>query len=362
MEKQGLTNVEIFFFLAQTQIGVGILSLPNTLQHSAGSDGWISVLLAGCFLQFVLILYWLLMKRFPTLSYTQITTILLGKYVGTLLNIIVYIYFILAATLVLIILEKLLKEWLLSITPYWTITLIVLLTCLYLAVSSLHIIARFFVVVSILLFLLIAISMLSFTLPMDIRNIFPLGSSGVKNILIGTHESIFLSFYGFETVLFIYPHAIHKDKTFLKTVSLSNMFVTGITGYFVFLCILIFSKELLSEVQYPVVYFLRALQFQILDRVDLVFISFWILPMMMSVVTYIYLASKCFTLKKRKHSTTVCINTGLLYLLSLVADKDGYSIEIYSKIVLYVSYGVLFCLPILLLLLSFLRKETSEQT
>ncbi len=361
MKKNGLSKVEIFFFIAQTQIGIGILSLPNTIQNSAGSDGWISVLLAGVLLQLILFLYWLLLKRFPTLSYPQITTKLVGKYVGTLLNVVFYIYFILTASLVLLILVKLLKEWLLYVTPYWVIILLILLTCFYLAASRLHIVARFFVLISILLFGLIGLSLLSFTLPMDLGNIFPLGETGLKNILIGTHESIFLSFYGFEAVLFLYPYAIHKEGKFLKTISLSNMFVTGITTYFVFICILIFNEELLSQVQYPVVYFLRALQFQILDRVDLVFISLWIVPMMMSVVTYLFLASKCLPLNENNHTRIISFNSVLLFLLTVFAGKDDASIEMYSTIVQYISYGVLFCVPLILLILSYLRKETSEE-
>ncbi|MYL64491.1 GerAB/ArcD/ProY family transporter [Bacillus hwajinpoensis] len=362
MEKKLLSNVEIFFLIVQTQIGIGVLSLPNTLQNSSGNDGWISVLLAGAILQLFLLLYWLLLRRFPTLTITQITTTLLGKYVGTFINFVFYLYFILSSTLVLIIFVKLLKEWLLTITPAWMLTLLILLTCLYLTVSSLQIIARFFVLVSALILLLIIISFMSVKLPMDIQNLFPLGSSGIKNILIGTHDSIFLSLYGFEVALFLYPYARHKKRTFLKTISLANLFVTALSTYFVFLCIMIFSDKLLSQVDYPVLFFLRALEFQFIDRIDQIFIAIWIVPMMMSIVMYTYLASKCISISNKKQPTIVIINTGFIFFLSLLARKDDLSINLYSMFLKYVSYGMLFCLPILLLLLSFLRKETGEKT
>ena len=44
---QSITKFQLFFILIQSQIGVGLLSLPNAVQKTAKGDGWISTLLAG---------------------------------------------------------------------------------------------------------------------------------------------------------------------------------------------------------------------------------------------------------------------------------------------------------------------------
>lgn len=57
-------------FIIQAQIGVGILSLPNKLNETAKGGGGLSVLVAGVITQLVIILLWVLLKKFPDLTYS----------------------------------------------------------------------------------------------------------------------------------------------------------------------------------------------------------------------------------------------------------------------------------------------------
>lgn len=72
-------KISVIFLLIQSQIGV-VLSLPHAVQESAKGDGWISTLIAGLAVQVMLIVYWQLLKRFPTLMYTEITKKLVGRF------------------------------------------------------------------------------------------------------------------------------------------------------------------------------------------------------------------------------------------------------------------------------------------
>ncbi|WNS78618.1 GerAB/ArcD/ProY family transporter [Domibacillus sp. DTU_2020_1001157_1_SI_ALB_TIR_016] len=52
MKKEAsISNWQLFFFMLQTHVGVGILSLPYDVHQVAGKDGWLSILLAGFFMQ-----------------------------------------------------------------------------------------------------------------------------------------------------------------------------------------------------------------------------------------------------------------------------------------------------------------------
>ncbi|MFZ0369154.1 MAG: GerAB/ArcD/ProY family transporter, partial [Halobacillus sp.] len=69
--KTKLSRRQYFFMIVQTEIGVGILSLPYDLHSAAKQDGWISLLIGGVLLQIVLLVIWLLAKRFPDKDFFQ---------------------------------------------------------------------------------------------------------------------------------------------------------------------------------------------------------------------------------------------------------------------------------------------------
>ncbi len=356
MTKSGsLTNLQIFFLIIQTQIGFGILSLPNTLQNSSKGDGWISVLLAGVVIQLFLVIIWLLLSRFPRLTYSEISTALLGKYFGSLLNSVIYLYFIITASYVLLEFTSIIKEHLLINTPYWVIGMLMIITCTYLAISNITIIARFFGLISFLFLILLGLSFFSFFLPLDIHHILPIGNSGIKEIIKGGNDSL-LTLLGFEVSLFLYPFAIKKGTSYLKVLTVANMFGTVLTAYFVILCVMIFSESLLKQIKYPVIYFLRPLHFQMIDRVDLLFISIWIVPLAASIVIFLYLGSRSLTFIKVSPSKLVVGNSAVVYLLFVLAKKDPISEAFYSKVIEYMSYTVVFAFPCILLLLSYLLK------
>jgi spore germination protein (amino acid permease) len=361
MSKTGsLTNLQIFVLNIQTQIGFGILSLPNTLQSTSKGDGWISVLLAGVAIQLFLIIIWLLLRRFPSLNFAEITTFLTGKYIGSFVNTITYLYFIITASFVLLKFTTIIKEHLLMNTPFGIIGLLMILTCTYLAISDIRIIARFFGLISILFFFLFGISFFSFLLPVDLHHILPIGTNGIKEIVIGSKDCL-LAILGFEVTLFLYPLASKKGPSFLKTITWANVFVTSLTTYFVILCIMIFSEPVLKQLKYPVIYFLRPLHFQMVERLDLLFISIWIVPLAASIVIYLYLSSKSFSFYKGKSYKLVLMNSVLVFVLFTIAKKDPESQKLYSSYVEYLSYAVVFAIPCILLLISYLLKKREKE-
>jgi spore germination protein (amino acid permease) len=357
---RSLTNWQIFFLIIQTQIGFGILTLPNALQSTSKGDSWISVLLAGVGIQIFLVILWLLLRKFPNFTYTEITRLLFGKYLGSFVNILIYLYFIITAAFVLLQFTSIIKEHLLMFTPYWVIGLLMILTCTYLAISDIRIIARFFGIISVLFLVLFGISFFSFLLPMDLHHILPIGTNGIKQIVIGSKECL-LAILGFEVILFVYPLAAKKGTSFLKVITLANVFVTVLSTYFVFICIMIFSEPILKQIKYPVIYLLRPLHFQMVERLDILFISIWIVPLAASIVIYLYLGSKSLTFFKWKPYKLVIFSSALVFSLFVIAKKDPVSEKLYASYVEYLSYAVVFAIPCILLLFSFITKKPEKE-
>jgi spore germination protein (amino acid permease) len=365
-EKMTLNNTSIskfqfYFFIIQSQLGIGLLSLPNVVQSTAKGDGWISTLLAGVVVQITLTLYWFLMKRYPDYGYSEITQQILGRYIGKFCNIIIFIFFILTGSFALKLFILCVNLWLLPLTPMWVLSLIIILSCLYLTISDLRIIARFFVLASFLIILLFILSLFTFNLPKEFHYILPIGSSGVKNILLGSNKSL-ISMLGFEGFLIIFPYILNKKKGAYKTISFANLSVTMINTYFLLLCLVSFSPLQLKQIRYPVLFLFEVLSFEMVDRLDFIFLSIWIVPMTTSVIAYLYFSVKSIS-KPKRFKMTVWINALLMYCIAVIPMNEK-QLDLFSTYVTYLSYSVVFALPVVLLCLSILIKklEMSENT
>jgi spore germination protein (amino acid permease) len=357
-----ITKFQLFFILIQSQIGVALLSLPHEVQKSAKGDGWLSTLIAGVVVQLMLVIYWQLLKRFPTLIYTEITQKILGVFLGKVLNLLIYLNFILVGGLATILFIKVVKLWLLPLTPGWIISLLILTACVYLAISDLKIIARFFVLATSLILLLVITSIFGWFTPKEFQYILPMGSSGFKNIILGSKNSL-LAMLGFEGLLFLFPFLIDNKKGVLKTISMANLFITLFYTYFVFITIISFSSGQLALMREPVLNLLRGISYNMIDRVDLIFLSIWIVPMATSTISYLYFASKSVSTNKKHYPRVVLMNGIILFFITLIPHDDAI-ITLFNKYVSYLSYVVVFLIPTLLLILSILLKknEMSEST
>ncbi|MFB3170268.1 GerAB/ArcD/ProY family transporter [Neobacillus sp. 179-C4.2 HS] len=355
MTKNQITKFQLFFLLIQSQIGVALLSLPHAVEKSANGDGWISTIIAGVAVQVMLIVYWQLLKRFPALVYTEITKKVVGRFLGKFLNIFIYMNFILVGGLATILFIKLINLWLLPLTPGWIISALILTACMYLAVSDIKIIARFYVLATSLILLLWFTSVLSWFTPKDYQYVLPIGSSGMKNILLGSNNSL-LAMLGFEALLFFFPFVIDNKKGVLKTVSMANLFITLFYTYFIFITLITFSTDQLMQMREPILNLLRGISYNMIDRVDLIFLSVWMVPMATSIITYLFAASKSLNLGKKNYSKAVVLNGCILFLITLIPNDDAI-ITLFNQYVSYLSYVVVFLIPTLLLILSLLMKK-----
>lgn len=355
MTKNRITKFQLFFLLIQSQIGVALLSLPHAVEKSANGDGWISTIIAGVAVQVMLIVYWQLLKRFPALVYTEITKKVVGRFLGKFLNIFIYMNFILVGGLATILFIKVINLWLLPLTPGWIISALILTACIYLAVSDIKIIARFYVLATSLILLLWFTSVLSWYTPKDYQYVLPIGSSGMKNILLGSNNSL-LAMLGFEALLFFFPFVIDNKKGVLKTVSMANLFITLFYTYFIFITLITFSTDQLMQMREPILNLLRGISYNMIDRVDLIFLSVWIVPMATSIITYLFAASKSLNLEKKNYPKAVVVNGCILFLITLIPSDDAI-ITLFNQYVTYLSYMVVFLIPTLLLILSFLMKK-----
>ncbi|WP_394175905.1 GerAB/ArcD/ProY family transporter [Guptibacillus hwajinpoensis] len=349
-------STQLFFIIFQTQVGVGVLSLPTSLYSGAGADGWITLILTGAIIQGVIYILYLLSNRFPSSTLYEYAPKIVGKYIAFVLSLLYIAFAISTAVIVLELFETTVKTWVLFRTPMLAILLLLTLTGTYLAVGKLKVMGRFYQIVSILIVPLVI--MAAYTLKdADLRYILPIGENGIGTILKATQKGI-VSMLGFEVILFVYPYVQDKGKAALKSASLANLAVTSLYAFLTFTTYVFFSPKQLEMIPEPIVYMLKGVSFIIVDRVDLLFLSIWIISVMTSYASYLYIGGIGIQyLTKRKKTTGPIIIVAIVSLILSTFTHDRYTIETLSSYHANASYFFALGIPILLWIISVITKK-----
>ncbi|WP_161993120.1 GerAB/ArcD/ProY family transporter [Sediminibacillus terrae] len=345
-----ISRRQFFFIIVQTQMGVGVLSLPFDLHQAAKQDGWISLLLASMAIQLIIVAMWLTASTFPDDDLIAFLPKLFGTIIGNLLSVAYYLYFICICVLILILYGRMLHLWILPNTPFWLLAILLAFTGFYLISSGLLVMARIYTFVSILL--VIIFFLLVFALR-DIQLVYllPVGQTPVPQIFKGAQAAI-LAMLGYISFFFLYPHTKGTPTERLKTMSYANLFVTLFYLFVVFVSFTYFSTSEIAFVPQPVLYLLKAIELHIISRVDLFLLSMWIVSVATSFSTYLFMASKGVTdmFHSKKPSRFALFSTITIVIASLIVGIDEQPIDSFTQFVTHVSMVFSTAMPLCLML------------
>ncbi|OZB98592.1 GerAB/ArcD/ProY family transporter [Paenibacillus sp. XY044] len=351
---------QLFLFIVQAQIGVGVLSIPFDLSKTAKSGAGISVLIAGVITQIIILMMWALLRRFPGMNLFQICLRLAGPMMGRFLIACYVGYFSLLGSNVLLNAYMVLQRWILQSTPKWVVLILFCIMTYYLAKEKLTVLARFYSLSSMLFIPLIIF--VSYGLSQaKIEYMLPLAEAGLLNILKGTKDTT-ISMYGFEMILIIFPFIDASDSKKLKMISLSNLFVTLFYAFVVCTCLMVFNQTQLAMIPEPVIYLVKSLNFYIIDRADILFLSIWSITLVCSIASYSFAAADGLAIllnKKNHHIFAPWINVAF-FLIALLPTTPM-AIDRINKVSEFAAYVFIAAIPFLLMLFTlFVKKKAGE--
>ncbi|MCL6572460.1 MAG: spore germination protein [Bacillus sp. (in: Bacteria)] len=355
-EKSRITQGQFMFVVIQSQVGVGILSLPNKVQAISKGGGWISVLIAGLAIQVIILILWALCKQFPSDTIYSFLPKITGKFLGNLLCFAYISYFLLTAGTVLAKFADVVERWVLQGTPRWALLILTLLTCMYLAIENLRVIARLFVISSLTIIVMVVLSLMAYV-NVNFSYIFPITEAGWGKIVKGANEALF-PLIGYEIILVSYPFVEGKSGGKLKAASLGNMVITLFYAFEVFTCLIIFSPAVMSVIMEPVLYMLKGSSFQLIQRIDLIFLSIWVFVVSTSMVSWIYMATVGLGrfFHRGEHKKAVPYAMFILFILAMMAQDPKIS-DFYDRMLRISHYTLVVGLPLILLCITYLIRK-----
>src|SRR5699024_3811644 len=148
-DKMNITNFQLFFLSIHMQVGVGVLSLPYDIFVKAKNNGWLSVIITGLIIQTILLLFHVLMSRFPEDNIFDISKKLFGKFFGNICIFLFYLCYVFIGILILVKFAYLLKAWMMPHTPKWVLLGLMSFTAVFIVKDNLKTLARFATIASI---------------------------------------------------------------------------------------------------------------------------------------------------------------------------------------------------------------------
>lgn len=359
MQKDKLTGWQLCFFTLQTQMGISALSMPTTIASKAGQDAWISMILGGVIVQLIIMIYIWLSVRSGSYSYFEFLALVFGRFFGKLLLLLTVLYVVFILTVVTASYQQLISDWLNIYTPTWVIILMLLIPSLYLAIEKIALIARFSMLITFVIPVLFIVVLFVYAAP-QFFYLLPVGSSGVNAIIQGVVPAI-AALSGFEMLVFI-SHYLKEDK--LRGLK-KGMLGTGlVTLFYIFLIVSVqvfFYIDEIKIVPYPVLYIMKALSFMVIDRIDIVFLTFWIVISTAVCINYLFVAGigiqTLFHLSTHKYS--VMAITFIVFIISFSLDTKS-EIRMLQDQVFFMLFIFAVIIPVLTLLISLLRRKVGD--
>ncbi|WNF37501.1 endospore germination permease [Bacillaceae bacterium IKA-2] len=337
-----------------------LLFIPVILNHS-GRDGWISVLLSFFSIIYIIYIITKLSLRYQGQTIIEYAEIILGKYFGKILSLVLIFYFFHDGTLSI---RGFGEFYTTEITPDAPIliylTLIVILA-VYTVRQGLEVLVRtnqFFLVVMVIIG--ITASMVTFP-EKDYRNLLPILEFGIQPVLMGA-LSLTSLFSTFVVAGMIFPY-IYDPKS-LKRFSL----VTGIMLILLFLGpitgpIAVYGGERAVGFAFPTFQLLRDISIGDIQRLDLFGILLWSMGSFSKISLHLFATSlgiaKLFKLNDYK---PLIIPVGALMIIVGLQNSENF-IEVYrflKDVYPYYSTLIGILLPSILFLFSTIQMKSKK--
>ncbi|MEN0642118.1 endospore germination permease [Alkalicoccobacillus gibsonii] len=357
-KNSSITLVQFFWFFIQIQIAISVLVLPYSIYKVAKTDGWISMLLAGVVTQILIFVIWYLGKRYPTMTFFELLEALLGKYVGKFVSILYIIYFLALTTIVLLFFNFLISVWVLSQTPDTVKIPLFIFGCFYLLHSDLRIIARFLTIVGPLILLVPFLACYAF-FDSEPLYLLPVLSSDFVDILRGVLTGS-LAMQGFLILSVLYPYIEGSDKEKLLSATYANIMVTAIYVFTIIAAFVYFSPGQFVILPEPLLYMVKTISLVLIERIDLIFLAFWSVTVLSTIVGYLYIISTGMATVFQRSSRNRLGFDILACVIITVFALIPQNLLTLRRLLTYIDYvGIVFVvvIPILLLLFAMLFKR-----
>lgn len=351
-----ITIKQLKLLLILDIFGMGITVLPQRAVLYGGQNGWLLVLVGMLFAIICLFFINSIAKTYGNDSFVDYICKLIGKPLGVILSFGFIIKIMMGVAMELRIFSEILKELMLFNTPFWVISISMLLVSGYMASKGYEARGRIGEILIFIVFLPLAFVFLVSIFDIDFSNLKPFFKEiNQVDAIKGSFYMLF-HFTGIEYIFLVYPYIKEKEK--IQKSSINAILIVGIVMTFItMLTIARFGKYDISYQMWPVLEMMDTIDLpgSFIERQDALIMVFWIISIFMMLNAGLFFSSLIFKdiAKVGTHTKYIIICTIIIYIISFLPTNIT---EVY-KIVSFThnTFGI-FYMAILPLILYVILK------
>ncbi|WP_261305588.1 GerAB/ArcD/ProY family transporter [Paenibacillus andongensis] len=285
-----ITSMQYIFLNSGIQVSVFFLAMPRKLAEKAGTDGWIALIIGWAITVAASLIVILVMKKHPEGTLFDLIERYLGKWAGRVVVIFFALYLFYYAYTGLIEAVLLTKAWLLPQTSASTVMLLLLIPTYVIARNGLRVLGRY----AELVFIISMWIPLVYLFPLKDAhwlNLVPLLKEGWKPVFSAV-PTTFFSYIGFATTFILYPFLKNKQKA-SSAIMISNTLTMLGYLFITVICFVYYSPNEIQKYNEPMVNILEAIEFNFVERMEVLFIAFFLLIFSLAWIPAIYMGVFC---------------------------------------------------------------------
>ncbi|MFD2444539.1 GerAB/ArcD/ProY family transporter [Bacillus sp. CGMCC 1.16607] len=287
-EKSQISHFLVYFLIVGMQVGIGVLGYQKIIAKTAGYDAWISVILAGLSIHFII---WMMYKILETVEgdLVSVHSYLLGEKIGKIISFFFSFYFMMMAIAVLRTFIEVIQVWMFpDFSTFW-FTLGFLLVTIYIIYGGFRTVTGIAFFGTVLPFYLIF--SFFYTLPFShFENLLPIWDHKVSEIIKASRD-MSLTYLGYETFLFYYPYL----KNPKKSKKWAHIAVSSTTLLYTVLAVVTFSyfsEKQLEKTIWPTLTMWKIVHLPFVERFEYIGIANWNLIILPNLCIAIWCASR----------------------------------------------------------------------
>ncbi|MCM3270684.1 GerAB/ArcD/ProY family transporter [Paenibacillus elgii] len=282
-----ITLMQYIFLIAGIQLGVGLLQLPRELAELAGTDGWIALLIGFALATCSSLTIVAVMKRHPDGTLFDLLKRYAGKWAGRAAAILTAMYFAFFSYSIILRAVLFVRSWILPKTPNFVMLVLLAIPSYLLARGGIRILGRY----AELVFYITLWMPFFYLLSLRESNwlyMLPLFKEGLQPILLAVKPTLF-AFLGFEAAFLLYPFL--KSKQYASQgIIVANALTLLVYLHVTVTCNVFYSPDTITHFNEPSVNVLKTMEFRFIERLEIVFLSFFIMIISTTWLPGIYLS------------------------------------------------------------------------
>ncbi|OCA83276.1 hypothetical protein A8F94_19445 [Bacillus sp. FJAT-27225] len=357
-EKNKLSPFFLFFLFPASQIGIGILNFQTRIAKGAGHDAWVSVLVVGLTLNILFMMVLVILKSSSTGDIIGLHKELFGKYIGAALNIILVVYFGLIGFSMTYAYIDITQTWAFDLVPLWELTFGICIVFYFVVTGGFRVVSGIaFWGFTIPIFLILPFTLL---IPyLEIRNLMPFFSHGIKDYVVSGRESIYL-FQGFENILVYFPFIKNQGKS-KKWGHFGLLFTTLLYLSLTIGTFLYYTQGKLVHTLWPTLTMIKLIRFSILESYEFLFIFIFFIVITSSVSISLWSCTRI--LKGTFHIKASRALIGILiafFFLNIALEDVDYGRKL-SRITVYSGIAFLYGYIPFLFVVSIIKRKLDKK-